>query len=325
MTSGTLADRVLELLGPAGALGDDEIAQRLGVIRQHVNQACRRLEREGLIVREKGWRGKIVNRRTDSPAPAAKPPPAIHADLVTEDEVKATVQTFLKAHGYSVKVAWGRERGVDIEAHGPDGRMLIEAKGDAPTPQMQGNYFLGALGELLQRMDDPEAHYALALPDNPRFRGLLERLPLLAVKRLGLRVFMPSPLPPSPPRDLGAFIVRKRYPGSMECLLKEGDGVDGGLLGDGAFEIRFTPVGLPVGVLQAMQPVPVRLRHTIIRICHGPAILTMRLPSRRLRRRWVRGPGSEVASRSRFGKNQADNRISAPWWLSRREGIPRGR
>jgi hypothetical protein len=67
---------------------------------------------------------------------------------------------------------------------------LIEAKGDAPTPQMQGNYFLGALGELLQRMDDPEAQYGLALPDNSRFRGLVERFPLLAVERLRLRVFL---------------------------------------------------------------------------------------------------------------------------------------
>lgn len=112
----------------------------------------------------------------------------------------------------------------------------------------------------------------------------------------------------------------------MECLLKEGDGIDGGLLGDGAFEIRFTPVDLPVGVLQAMQPVPIRLRHTIISICHVPAILTKAAalpsapPSLGPRR-----PGSEVARRSRFSKNQGDNRISAPWWLSRREGIPYGR
>ena len=33
-------------------------------------------------------------------------------------------------------------------------------------------YFLGALGELIQRMDDPYATYALAPPYNPRMGGL---------------------------------------------------------------------------------------------------------------------------------------------------------
>jgi len=35
--------------------------------------------------------------------------------------------------------------------------MLLEAKGSAMNPPQQVNYFLGALGELLQRMSDPEA------------------------------------------------------------------------------------------------------------------------------------------------------------------------
>ena len=70
------------------------------------------------------------------------------APLLTEDEIKRVVASYLEAEGHQViSVAWGRTRGVDIEAVGPDGRILLEVKGDAPTPQMQGNYFLGALGE----------------------------------------------------------------------------------------------------------------------------------------------------------------------------------
>ena len=122
--------------------------------------------------------------------------------LLTEDEVKSAVRAFLEALGYTVRVAWGRDRGVDIDARGPTGRVLVEAKGDAPTPQMQGNYFLHALGELLQRMDDPDAAYGLALPDNPRFRGLVERFPLLATQRLRLRALRPAILPrPASLRD----------------------------------------------------------------------------------------------------------------------------
>jgi hypothetical protein len=45
--------------------------------------------------------------------------------------------------------------------------LIIEAKGEVRSDQQQGNNFLNALGELLQRMDDPEAAYALALPANP--------------------------------------------------------------------------------------------------------------------------------------------------------------
>ena len=49
---------------------------------------------------------------------------------------------------------------------------------------MRVNYFLGALGELLQRMDKPEAMYSIAFPDMQQFRRLWERLPALARERM---------------------------------------------------------------------------------------------------------------------------------------------
>ncbi len=66
---------------------------------------------------------------------------------------------------------------------------MIEAKAEVKLQPQQANYFLGALGELIQRMDDPGANYALALPDNRQYRGLVGRLPEYAVERLGLVVF----------------------------------------------------------------------------------------------------------------------------------------
>lgn len=39
------------------------------------------------------------------------------------------------------------------------------------------------LDETLQRIDDPQARYSIALPDLPQFRGLWERLPSLAKER----------------------------------------------------------------------------------------------------------------------------------------------
>jgi hypothetical protein len=48
---------------------------------------------------------------------------------------------------------------------------------------MRVNYFLGALGELLQRMNDPNAKYSVAFPNLEQFRRLWARLPRLAKER----------------------------------------------------------------------------------------------------------------------------------------------
>jgi hypothetical protein len=110
-----------------------------------------------------------------------------------EDDVKRAVAAHLEAQGYRVTVRWGRDHGIDIEAFGSDGRLIIEAKGEAPKGPQQANYFLNAIGELIQGMADPHARYGLALPDNPQFRGLAGRLPTLARERLQLSVYFVGP------------------------------------------------------------------------------------------------------------------------------------
>ena len=71
-------------------------------------------------------------------------------------------------------------------------RLVLEAKGEVLLQPQQVNYFPGALGELVQRMDDPDTTYGLALPDNRQYRGLVSRLPSFARDRLGLSVFFVS-------------------------------------------------------------------------------------------------------------------------------------
>lgn len=71
-----------------------------------------------------------------------------------------------EGEGFVVAVAWARTRGADIVATRPGARLVLEAKGEVLLQPQQVNYFLGALGELLQRMDDPVSAYGLALPDN---------------------------------------------------------------------------------------------------------------------------------------------------------------
>jgi hypothetical protein len=59
-------------------------------------------------------------------------------------------------------------------------------KGLGSLNAMNVNYFLAVLAETLQRMDDPNTKYSIALPDVKQFRNLWNRLPLLAKKRTGI-------------------------------------------------------------------------------------------------------------------------------------------
>lgn len=88
-----------------------------------------------------------------------------------------------------MKVAWDRAPGIDIEATRKGERLVIEAKGEVALNPQQHNYFLGALGELVQRMDDPNARYGLALPKNRQYHGLVDRLPNLAKQRFRFFVY----------------------------------------------------------------------------------------------------------------------------------------
>jgi biotin operon repressor len=187
----TIADRILAAIRPR-PLDDDVLAKKLGVSqRQSINQVARRLESEGRLHRYVGPEGKIVNAILDGDTvPSAPKPTRLAAPNVAEDDVKRAVSDHLQDQGFDVVVAWGRERGIDIDARHQDGRRyIIEAKGGVSLQPQQVNYFVGALGELVQRMSDPHAAYGLALPDNRQYRGLVDRLPKLSRERLHLVVF----------------------------------------------------------------------------------------------------------------------------------------
>lgn len=206
----TLAERILNAIGYA-PLDDDVLSKRLGVgHRQAVNQAARRLEVQGRLRRFIGPDGKIVNGlpemtlqqnaepaqglQASEPTPARVVPGGSDGSRITEDEVKEAVRAHLTAFDFDVTVAWGRVRGIDIDARHPDGRRyVIEAKAEVgKNGAQQVNYFLGMLGELIQRMEDPKASYGIALPANGQYRGLVDRLPALAKERLKLAVYWVS-------------------------------------------------------------------------------------------------------------------------------------
>ena len=93
-----------------------------------------------------------------------------------EDEVKAALKSALEARAYEVTVKWGQATGADIEAV-LGSKTIIEAKGEGSYRQMLGNYFLQALGEILQRMDNDTVSYGIAVPAHRAYIELVLKLP----------------------------------------------------------------------------------------------------------------------------------------------------
>lgn len=103
-----------------------------------------------------------------------------------KDSVKEFLRNYLEANAWKAAVVQGGAHGIDIDAKRGQERWIIEVKGCGSLNPMRVNYFLGALGELLQGMSDPGARYSIAVPDLPQFRGLWNRLPPLAKQKTGI-------------------------------------------------------------------------------------------------------------------------------------------
>lgn len=225
----TNRERIITYLqaNPDG-VDDDELSTRLQIRpRQQVNQICRALEAGGVISRQKDYSlGKIVNRWLGSAGDSNKTPlsskaavgAGVGADQVrgrivllgdeanvrqfayagevglSEDNVKLAVTICLRQEGWEVETKWGQERGIDLVATRDKQRLILEAKGEGSRNQMRVNYFLGSLGELLQRMDTPGTTYGLALPAHRQFVGLMLRMPPWVVRQLNLRFYLVRPV-----------------------------------------------------------------------------------------------------------------------------------
>ncbi len=188
----SLKEKILRELAATPGLTDRELTDRIlgqGARPQSVNQATRSLAEIGDLHRRKRADG-ITGNYLESPAWTAaddsRPPSTDEKAAQSEDDIKRALHDWLTAAGWQVKVAWGRERGIDIEAVRGNERWVIEVKGSGSLDAMRVNYFLMMLGELLQRMSDSDARYSIALPDLKQFRGLWHRLPRLAKARTGI-------------------------------------------------------------------------------------------------------------------------------------------
>jgi hypothetical protein len=111
----THRDRIVEALRLSSlALDDDQLSQRTGIEpRQAVNQACRALERAGVVRRYQGPAGKIVNELISSDAspiaPSDQPPPAAIGTDEAQDPPGAA-PTLSRASGHTTPPGSSREQ-----------------------------------------------------------------------------------------------------------------------------------------------------------------------------------------------------------------------
>ncbi|MBO5287354.1 MAG: MarR family transcriptional regulator [Clostridia bacterium] len=166
---------------------DTEIERFLKKSHQTINQACRSLEVSGYLLRRINPQKNnlignypsdmdfIISHEREPDKSSRKP--------LQEDEIKHILNDFLINDGWSTKVAWGHQRGIDIDATKENRRWIIEIKGPGSRQPMRVNYFLSILGESLQRMDDADARYSIAFPDLKQYRQLWNKLPILAKQR----------------------------------------------------------------------------------------------------------------------------------------------
>lgn len=199
----THRERILQFIASFPGRDDDQIAAALKIEpRQTVNMICRKLSEEALIARQRGASGKLVNaprQPSGGVVPLPKQagptcsPAAVGVGPITEDQVKSSLLIKLTDEGWSAEVAWGKARGIDIDARRGNERWLIECKGTGSLAPMQNNYFLGVIGEIAQRMSDPSAKHSIALPDLPKFRRLWSELPLHFKASLSLTALFVGP------------------------------------------------------------------------------------------------------------------------------------
>jgi len=189
----TLAKQIVELLKQNPGLSDRQITDMLfgvGKPQQSVNITCRKLEKHGILIRQNSHGNRIGNYLTGQEITVfqneSSNNKAVDEEHLSEDAIKEILEHWLIAQGWNVKVAWGHVHGIDIEAIKENNRWVIEAKGQGSLNPMRVNYFLGILGETLQRMEDPNAKYSIALPDIQQYRNLWRRLPFLAKSRTGI-------------------------------------------------------------------------------------------------------------------------------------------
>ncbi len=102
-------------------------------------------------------------------------------DFPNEGFVQAAIEAHVRKLGFEI-LSGGD---ADLVAFDPTTgkRWIIEAKGDTSDPGLD---FRTGIGQLLQRMEDPGATYAIAVPEIPKFIRLCDAIPRRVRELLGI-------------------------------------------------------------------------------------------------------------------------------------------
>lgn len=114
---------------------------------------------------------------------------------ISEQFVERSIIKYLSKNEWGTNLQFGglREKGVDIKVrHNRYPRyFLIECKGKGSRPQMDDNYFVYSLGQIITRMNTTgrtRYYYGLGLSESSA-KIALRRLPWQVAKKLLLYVF----------------------------------------------------------------------------------------------------------------------------------------
>ncbi len=193
-------DIVLNELMSNPGLTDAELSDILKWTHQKANKACRDLEQQKRIRRE-----KITNYYQNYPVDLQPvricetsmqeksaeivqmaeqiAEEAISLNELQEDRIKEILDAWLQSDGWITNIAWGHQHGEDIYATRGDEKWIIEVKGCGSRQPMRVNYFLMVLGEILRHMKDENAQYSIALPAIKQYKTLWTKLPRIAKMR----------------------------------------------------------------------------------------------------------------------------------------------
>jgi len=193
----TLADRIVRVLRTTSRpMDDDELAGRIGVIRQAVNQACRRLEAQGSLRRYVGPNNKIVDEIVDEargfestptqPHPTRPSPPAADSMSMKSRPLSGIISHCPRvpcggALGPRPRYGYYRHRIERTLGHRGEGRGRQRPAARQPLPWRPGRAD-PAHGRSPRTLRTRAARYS-PLPRAGR------RMPALARVRLALTVF----------------------------------------------------------------------------------------------------------------------------------------
>lgn len=185
----TLKEKIIGELEKESHLSDRELTDRIlgiGQPQQPVNIACRELEKKNIIRRTlrpiKNYLSNVdigIQHHVESMNDNSN----TSTNELNEEAIKQIIYNKLVSEDWQVEIAWGKTHGADVVAQKGNQKWIIEIKGCGSLNAMRVNYFLSIIGELLQRMDDSNAKYSIALPNMKQFRKLWERFPKLAKER----------------------------------------------------------------------------------------------------------------------------------------------